>query len=70
MARFAKNYLTEESSREEEIVMSSALFIRLLEYAKEDARSDLDLHRVAERVADITRDRHIARIADYQKIVR
>jgi hypothetical protein len=29
--------------------MTVPLFIRLLEYAREDAKSDIDLHNVAER---------------------
>ena len=31
------------------IKVSVPLFIRLLEYAKEDAKTDLDLHKVAEK---------------------
>ena len=31
------------------IRMTVPLFIRLLEYAREDAKSDIDLHNVAER---------------------
>ena len=31
------------------ITMSAPLFIRMLEYAKEDAKTDMDLHKATER---------------------
>ena len=31
--------------------MTLPLFIRLLEYAKEDAKADIDLHQIAERAS-------------------
>ena len=34
------------------ITMDVPLFIRLLEFAKEDAKTDMDLHRVSERAVE------------------
>lgn len=36
------------------IRMTVPLFIRLLEFAKEDARTDLDLHDIAERASKLS----------------
>lgn len=33
--------------------MTLPLFIRLLEYAKEDAKADIDLHQIAERASKL-----------------
>jgi hypothetical protein len=37
------------------IKLDVPLFIRLLEYAREDAKDDMDLHRVAENAIDLSR---------------
>jgi hypothetical protein len=36
--------------REEAVTMTIPLLIRLLEYAREDAKNDMALHQVAEKV--------------------
>lgn len=43
-----------EGSGVKSIRMTVPLFIRLLEYAREDAKSDIDLHNVAERACEKT----------------
>lgn len=35
------------------IKLTLPLFIRLLEFAKEDAKTDLDLHQIAERASKL-----------------
>ena len=35
---------------EDKITVDVPLFIRLLEYAREDAKSDMDLHKVTENI--------------------
>ena len=42
------------------------LFIRLIEWAKEDASTDVDLHKVAENLAKLKK---VAKMADYDMIV-
>lgn len=46
-----------------------ALFLRLMEYAKEDAKTDLDLHYVAERLSKVSRNKGCATMKDYEFIV-
>jgi len=45
------------------------LFIRLLEYAREDATDDMDLHRIAENAIDLSRLGGILGMIDYPAII-
>ena len=45
------------------------LFIRLLEYAREDAKTDMDLHNVAENIIDLSEDGEALTMDDYNAIV-
>lgn len=45
----------EEDDTVDTVVMDIPLFIRLLEYAKEDAKTDMDLHNVAEKAIALTK---------------
>ncbi len=51
------------------VKMDIPLFIRLLEYAREDAESDIDLHFVAERVLDANIQQGILTMNDYDDII-
>ena len=48
------------------LIMTIPLFIRLLEYAREDAEDDEDLHEIAERC--IKRKKSVLTMADYEDI--
>jgi hypothetical protein len=45
------------------------LFIRLLEYAREDAKDDMDLHRVAENAIDLSRFAGTLGMMDYEALI-
>jgi hypothetical protein len=45
------------------------LFIRLLEYAREDAQNDMDLHDVAENIIKMSEAGRILSMSDYDMIV-
>jgi hypothetical protein len=45
------------------------LFLRLLEYAREDAKDDMDLHRVAENAVDMSRFAGVLGMIDYEALV-
>jgi hypothetical protein len=47
-------HLDEDTNPQDEITMDVPLLIRLLEYAKEDAKTDMDLHNVAERLIKLS----------------
>ena len=45
------------------------LFIRLLEYAREDAKTDMDLHDVAENIIRLSETGKTLSMSDYDAIV-
>ena len=51
------------------IKLDVPLFIRLLEYAREDAKDDMDLHRVAENAIDLSRFARTLGMIDYEALV-
>lgn len=50
------------------VILDVPLFIRLLEYAKEDAKSDLDLHKLTENVTNLCKDKNMLVMDDYEKL--
>lgn len=58
-----------ECSSDCDIKLTESLFIRLLEFAKEDAKDDVDIHMVAENVSRICMEQGCATIDDYAAIL-
>ena len=52
----------------DEITVDVPLLIRLLEYAREDAQGDIDLHDVAERMIELSGDGRTLTMDDYNTI--
>lgn len=44
-------------------------FIRMLEYAREDAKDDMDLHDVTEKVIELSQEDRVLTMSDYDTIV-
>jgi hypothetical protein len=51
------------------ITMDIPLFLRMLEYSREDAKKDLDLHDVTEKANKLGKERGILSMEDYEEIV-
>lgn len=51
------------------ITMDIPLFLRMLEYSREDAQKDLDLHDVTEKANKLGKERGILQMDDYEEIV-
>jgi hypothetical protein len=51
------------------ITVDVPLFIRLLEYAKEDANTDMDLHDLAERIISLSAKGECLGMESYDSIV-
>jgi len=51
------------------ITMDIPLFLRMLEYSREDAAQDLDLHDVTEKANKLGKERGILSMDDYEEIV-
>jgi hypothetical protein len=51
------------------IAMDVPLFLRMLEYAREDAEQDVDLHNVAERAIEAVKLRGLLSMEDYNDLI-
>lgn len=59
-----------ESTGIDKITVDVPLLIRLLEYAREDAKTDMDLHHVAEKLIALSQNNHTLSMKDYESIVK
>jgi TfoX/Sxy family transcriptional regulator of competence genes len=53
----------------DKVTLDIPLFIRLLEYAREDAKTDMDLHNVAEKAITASETGKTLTMADYDSLV-
>jgi hypothetical protein len=58
-----------EEDKVDTITMDVPLFLRMLEYSREDAEQDLDLHDVTEKANVLGKERGILSMDDYTEIV-
>jgi hypothetical protein len=65
------NNLSEAKSEDkvDTITMDIPLFLRMLEYSKEDASQDMDLHDVTEKAISLGKERGILQMDDYDEII-
>lgn len=54
----------------DKVTFDVPLFIRLLEYAREDAKTDMDLHNVTENVIALSETGKTLTMDDYDNIVK
>lgn len=59
---------SESTEGVDSIQVDVPLMIRLLEYAREDAQTDMDLHHVAERLIELSQQGRTLNMNDYNKI--
>ena len=65
-SRFALN---SELTGADSVTLDIPLFIRLLEYAREDAQSDADLHSLVERAIQLSGSESVLSMDDYPALV-
>ena len=51
------------------IKLDVPLFIRLLEYAREDAKSDIDLHELADNIIEMSSEGRVLSMDDYEFVL-
>ena len=51
------------------ITLDVPLFIRLLEYAREDAQTDMDLHNVADKAIKLSLDGSVVTMKNYNQLI-
>jgi hypothetical protein len=59
----------EQFNPSDKITLDVPLFIRLLEYAREDAKTDMDLHNVTEKAISASETGKTLTMADYDSLV-
>jgi tRNA threonylcarbamoyladenosine modification (KEOPS) complex Cgi121 subunit len=59
----------EQFNPSDKVTLDIPLFIRLLEYAREDAKTDMDLHNVAEKAIAASETGKTLIMADYDSLV-
>jgi hypothetical protein len=60
--------IEEETNPTDKITMDVPLFIRMLEYAREDAKTDMDLHDVTEKALALSTSGETLTMANYESI--
>ena len=63
-----KQGVAEETNPTDTVEMDVPLLIRALEYAREDAKDDMDLHRVVERMIDAAKAGKPLNMDDYNRV--
>ena len=63
-----EEYLYEENAVDK-VTMDIPLLIRIMEYSKEDAKSDMDLHKVAENLVEYSKSGKTLTMACYNHVV-
>jgi hypothetical protein len=59
----------EEGDVVDTVTLDIPLFIRMLEYAKEDAQTDMDLHDAAEKAIALNKSKEMLSMEDYNNII-
>ena len=59
----------EQFNPSDKITLDVPLFIRLLEYARENAKTDMDLHNVAEKAISLSETGRTLTMNDYDSLV-
>ena len=63
--------VSKSNENEEDVLkLNVPLMIRLLEWAREDAFTDVELHRITERLIDLSEEGATLTMSDYPEIVR
>jgi len=64
-----KSFITEKVDKKDSVAFDIPLLIRVLEYAREDIKSDVELHKCVERLIQI-RNKGVLTMADYRFVTR
>ena len=67
----AIDYMMNENEEDvvDTVTLDIPLFIRMLEYAKEDAQTDMDLHDIAEKAIALNKSKEMLSMIDYNQLI-
>lgn len=61
---------TKQFNPTDAVTVDIPLLVRLLEYAREDAKTDMDLHKVAENLIELSQSGRTLSMSDYTNAVK
>lgn len=64
----ARQAMEEVSNPTDTVTMDVPLMIRMFEYAREDAKTDMDLHNIADRMIELSKEGRTLTMNDYETI--
>lgn len=64
------NILLEETNPEDVVHLDVPLFIRLLEFAREDAQADVDLHFLADNAIILSAEGQVLNMDHYNDLIK
>jgi hypothetical protein len=64
------NILLEETNPEDVVHLDVPLFIRLLEFAREDAQADVDLHFLADNAIRLSAEGQVLNMEHYNDLIK
>lgn len=71
LASMRPRTLAKPNENEEDVIrVTVPLMIRLLEWAKEEALQDVELHTIAENLVDLSEEGDVLEMKDYPEIVQ
>ena len=69
LCRGIDKMLEDEMNPEDTVTMDIPLLLRVLEYAKEDAKTDMDLHNVTDMLINLSKEGQTLSMDQYDQIV-
>ena len=69
LEKMTESPVQEYTKGQDKVSMDVPLLLRIMEYAKEDAKTDMDLHHVTEKLIELSIDGKVLTMDDYDAIV-
>jgi hypothetical protein len=67
--KYGRSSINESINPEDKVTMDIPLLLRVLEYAKEDAKTDMDLHNVTDMLINLSKNGQTLSMDQYDQIV-
>ena len=69
LEKLTESPVQEYTRGQDKVSMDVPLLLRIMEYAKEDAKTDMDLHHVADKLIELSIGGKVLTMDDYESIV-
>lgn len=69
LEKMTESPVQEYTKGQDKVSMDVPLLLRIMEYAKEDAKTDMDLHHVADKLIELSIGGKVLTMDDYETVV-